>query len=518
MLDIFFSSNSILTARDLKQRTDIIWAGWLLFILGLSGMLGLFMYKFGPSPALIAWVIFVLGLIAILYKPRYGIYMIIFFSLVGDANMMPWYPFLKNFSSHESIFFLQDSLIFSPLEVYIVFTGLSWLIRGIVQRRFDFFKGELFWPAVVFMIFITLGLVYGLGRGGNYNIALWETRSIFYMFGMLVLASNLISRREHFNHLMWLAMIALFIEGIVGIVVYSTTYHGDLSGINSLTEHSAAIHMNTLFVFLIAAWMYHSSVPKRVILLLMTPVVLFTYVAADRRAAFISLAVAALLIFIMLFIENRKVFWLITPPLAVIGLLYCAAFWNGNGRLAAPVQAIKSVVDQSQASLEDQASNQYRVLENMNTSFTIHNAPLTGVGFGRMFYIIVQLPDISGFTWWQYITHNSVLWIWMNTGIFGFMALLYLIGTTIWLGARNVFRMPRGDLRAIALVAVLYIIMHFIYAYVDMSWDAQSMLYIGTMMGIINCMERVVAQPMPVPEKRWSWQPSPRPAPGLVEF
>jgi hypothetical protein len=69
---------------------------------------------------------------------------------------------------------------------------------------------------------------------------------------------------------------------------------------------------------------------------------------------------------------------------------------------------------------------------------------------------------------------------------------------------------------AIALVACLYIVMHFVYAYVDISWDIQSMLYVGTMMGILNSMERVVAKPVPTPEKRWAWQEDPQPDPGLV--
>ena len=35
--------------------------------------------------------------------------------------------------------------------------------------------------------------------------------------------------------------------------------------------------------------------------------------------------------------------------------------------------------------------------------------------------------------------------------------------------------------------------MLFVYAYVDMSWDAQSMLYVGTALGLIGCLERLVA-------------------------
>jgi hypothetical protein len=94
----------------------------------------------------------------------------------------------------------------------------------------------------------------------------------------------------------------------------------------------------------------------------------------------------------------------------------------------------------------------------------------------------------------------------MKAGVFGFVALLYLIGYAVMLGTRNVLLMPNGELRAIALVAVTYICMHFLYAYVDMSWDAQSMLYVGTMLGLINIMESIARTPVAVPVKRWPWQ------------
>jgi O-antigen ligase len=129
--------------------------------------------------------------------------------------------------------------------------------------------------------------------------------------------------------------------------------------------------------------------------------------------------------------------------------------------------------------------------------------------------IIITMPDISTFEWWEYITHNSVIWIWMKTGVGGFVALLYLVGSTVLMGGRALWRMPGGNLSAITTVALLYIVMHFIYAYVDMSWDIQSMLFVGSMMGVINSVESIAARPEALPGRRWPWQPRPRPAPGL---
>jgi O-antigen ligase len=121
--------------------------------------------------------------------------------------------------------------------------------------------------------------------------------------------------------------------------------------------------------------------------------------------------------------------------------------------------------------------------------------------------VIVPMPDISFFIWWEYITHNSIIWVWMKMGVGGFLALIYLVGVTLSTGIYVTNRMPVGDMRSIALAATLYVLMHFIYAYVDMSWDSRSMVYIGAMMALLNIMEHVVVKQTPLKRKRWPWQP-----------
>jgi len=83
-------------------------------------------------------------------------------------------------------------------------------------------------------------------------------------------------------------------------------------------------------------------------------------------------------------------------------------------------------------------------------------------------------------------------------------------------GARVLWRMPRNDLSAVALTAVLFLVMQLTFAYVDIGWDVQSMLYAGLMMGLLNKLEHIVAQPVFPPEKRWRWQPERKALPGLL--
>ncbi|MCI0478481.1 MAG: hypothetical protein L0Y55_19740, partial [Anaerolineales bacterium] len=115
------------------------WLIWFGVLIGLTALIGVMLLPGEPSPAANGRVLYALALNAIIYEPPYGVYLMIFISLYGDLLIAPWYPFNKNFSSRESLFFVNKSLIFSPLEVMLVVTLLAWLIGGWMRRKIDFF-------------------------------------------------------------------------------------------------------------------------------------------------------------------------------------------------------------------------------------------------------------------------------------------------------------------------------------------------------------------------------------------
>jgi hypothetical protein len=266
-----------------------------------------------------------------------------------------------------------------------------------------------------------------------------------------------------------------------------------------------SIHFNVFFILMIAIWLYHDSTLKRLLIPLMAPSILFSFFANHRRAGFLTLGIVVAVIFLLLYREHRKLFWTIAPTGTVLFLAYLAVFWNNMGSIGIVARAVRSVVGQPTA--RDAASNIYRDIENINSMFNIKSSPLLGLGFGQKFRMVAPMPDIShAFAWWEYITHNSIMWIWMQCGAGGFFSMLLLVGSAMILGGRAVWDMPRGPLRGAALTASLYLLAHFIYAYVDMSWDTDSMVLVGTMMGLINCLYQVAAQPVSIPARRWPWQ------------
>lgn len=514
MIDTYTFQSRPLSSTKQAERAAVTWRTWFVCIVGFSALTGFVMVRGTPSFASIGWIAFFVGVIALFYEPRYGVYQIAGYSLAGDMLLSPWFPFVKNLSSAESLLYIGRATSFSPVEIFIVLTFVSWLGRAAMQRKLDIFKGPLFWPAVVFAFFITTGLVYGITHQADRKIALWEVRVIYYLPAMLILTSNHIKTRKQLNILIWIIMGALFFDACNGFIYVATVLNFNTRSVEAIAEHSFSVHLNTAFVLLINVWMFRASQAKRIVLPLMMPIMLFSYFANQRRASFITLTIALLLIAFVLYYTHRRIFWLIIPAATVLGIVYVIAFWNSTGGIGMPARAIRSVIAPQQGGRDD-ASNVYRVIENINTKFTIKSRPLTGVGFGNKFYIIAPMPDISFFEWWQYITHNSILWMWMQTGAGGFISMLMLVGTAIFAGTRSLWRMPGGDMSAIVFTATLYVIMHFIYAYVDMSWEAQSMIYVGIMMGVINCAEHIVGKVEEIPPKRWPWQPDTVPAAGL---
>src|SRR5690348_9254190 len=114
MLPILNNGAGQSTASLRSRKSTLTWLVGFGGLLALSGLIGALMFANGPDPSIIAWLIFVAGAVAILHQPRTGLYLVVFLSLAGDTVLAPWFPFVKDFSSVESLLFLNHSIKFSP--------------------------------------------------------------------------------------------------------------------------------------------------------------------------------------------------------------------------------------------------------------------------------------------------------------------------------------------------------------------------------------------------------------------
>jgi hypothetical protein len=75
--------------------------------------------------------------------------------------------------------------------------------------------------------------------------------------------------------------------------------------------------------------------------------------------------------------------------------------------------------------------------------------------------------------------------MWIQMGVGGFIAMLYLFAAAIRAGTLRLVRTPSGYDGAILLASVVFVVMYAAYAYVDIAWDIESMVFLGISLACI---------------------------------
>ena len=477
-------------AQERANRRLAIWT--YLVVLGAGLAIGLLGFGAIADPLALSLALLVCGAAAIVFRPITGIYLIVFFAVLGDKITMLGYPFVFNFSSPESFLYLDNSMTFSPLELFVVLTAVSWLAHVAGARSWHQLGRPLVLPVLVFGGLVVVGLAYGVGlRGGNLTVAMWELRPLLYLAAVYVLASNLFTRTAHYVNLAWVVVLAVSIQNLFAIRYYYSLTVGQRKALEGLTEHPASLLYVWMFLLALAVCLFKGSPWARVLIVLAVIPSAYVFVLSERRAAAVALVAGFVLFAIVLFFRRRRAFFVVVPIALVLLVGYSAAFWHSTGGMAFGAQAVKSVIRPNELSQRDSASDIYRVTENHDLLYTIKAAPLTGIGFGKPFYQPWKLPDISFFVFYQYIPHNSVLWIWLNMGFVGFATLLFLIAAALRAGTRASLRLPKGDALAVTVAALAFVLMFFVFAYVDIAWDPRSCVFLAVCMATCANMLRL---------------------------
>lgn len=478
------SRPAVAVARERTVHAQIVkdrhrWWGVFTIMIGFALLTGLIASRTAPQPFSIAFVVLAFACAAAFLRPTIGVYLIVFLTLIGDIATTPWWPFTKNMSSRESIFYVADSISINPLEVLLGVTTLAWLSRRLEDPVWRFKRGVLFWPVVTFGGFVFLGLARGISSGGDRNIALFEARPLVYLPLVYILVTNLLTTRAQYRRLVVMALVAVSIQSIFSLLYYRGLDRYAQENLESLSEHSATIHMNAMFVFLLAVYLFKCSASLRWLATICVIPVFYAFALSQRRAAMVALFIGIVVLCVVLFFRRRRAFWFFVPTMIVLGAGYVVATWNAGGAVGLPAQAVKTVLFPDQLGADDASSDLYRQIEAFNLWFTIQQNKLAGVGFGQKFLQPLTLPDISFFEFWEYLPHNAVLWIWLKTGFFGFVSMLFLFARAVQHGARSVLSVRLPEHAAVVSVGLSYVLMFLVFAYVDIAWDVRSTVFLA---------------------------------------
>jgi O-antigen ligase len=478
-------------ARDVAHQHRLNATTWwysYAACIGMAVILGFISRYTGHQLFAPASVVVLVGMVICVSKPVWGVYFTVALAILGDAAIFPSYPFTKNLSSTESILYVGEGLSLSPIDLLLGALAFGWVIGMLATRHWTLYRGRLFTPMMVFTAFVLVGLVWGLGRGGAPYVAYWEIRALLYVPVLFVLITNLLDQPRQYRTLLWVVMVALTFNGLAALQEYFSLTAADRKALESLGEHGAAVQAAALIVFTVATWLFRrrDGFSGRWVLLFMAVPVTWAFLLSERRAGMVALFAGLALVLLVLRWHNRRRFWMALPIVLVLFGAYLGAFWNAPGVPGFPAQAVKSVVAPDQQSEEDKASDEYRNIERHDVVTTIRANPVMGIGFGQRFYQPWPLPNISFFVFWEYITHNSVLWIWMKAGIGGFVAMLVMFATALRSGARALLATEDAAAKVVTLTSVAYVLMFGVFAYVDIAWDTRNVVLLAVCLAQID--------------------------------
>lgn len=469
------------TAKAESRRVRLVWWGAYVFVGSLS-LLAASPSTLGSPNAFGGIGLLLLALLMGVWavRPLAALAITLGLALTGDIATAKWFPFNKNLSSRESIMWINDAVIVSPLEIVLVW-GLAVVgYRNLATGRSVFRSAPLVRPLGVLFVVVVLGLMYGLSRGGDPRIALIEARPLLYLPLLYLLVVNVCSSIRDYRAVFVAAVLGITVQTVITIDHYLQLDPDTRATLESLNEHGSAISMNLVFVLTIVAFLFE-GVPRaiRLSLLVVSVPMGFVYLVSQRRVAVVALLIALAALAVLLFWRQRRTFLRVVPAAALVGTLYVGAFWNSESSLAFPAQAVKTAVVAEGVNDADSSSNLYRKIENFNLVYTIRAAPLTGIGFGHAFYRPIPLADISFFVFSAYIPHNSMLWIWVKTGFVGFVAVLYLLARTLLLGMARARDAASGLPAHLTAGALAFVLMYAVYLWVDVAWEPRNVFLLA---------------------------------------
>lgn len=435
-------------------------------------------------------------------QPVRGLYMLLAATLIFEifplhfadslTDRVPFFLNLNNASSSAGL----SGISITPAEVLMVSVLVIWVVAGISRRTFKLEGGPLVGAYVIFALVVVGAEIHGaLGRA-DLGKSLWEVRPQAYGLVAFLLAANLVTERQHVRNLAVVFFLAVGFKVCLTLFRYYVTLHGNTFGYEAIMAHEESYFFALFVLGMAVTLIWGRGLSRRVQLLLIafSALSLFAMVVNQRRAAELALmaAVGVVLVLAIRFDDARRGTWLaVTLAVVVGGTAYTIAFWNHTygltGELVRPIHSL------FQPDQRDYLSNIYRVAEDANLRVTYKTSPLVGVGFGIPMLVIFPMADISYiYPLWNYIPHNTLLWVGMRMGAVGYAAFWGLVAMAILQATRQLATSKDKLLNAVAAFAIAAIVAEIVVGYSDLQLDSyRNLIVFGVLLGLLNRLPKL---------------------------
>ena len=427
--------------------------------------------------------------LAIMFAPRVGLYTAI--ALVG-IDPAPYDPI----TAQLGFFFApMDGVSLTPLELLVALTASSAFIHRAAIGRLTLPDPAVTASSLLLAAFLILGVQQGMSRGGDFTIAVWEVRSLLLLIPVSFATALLITEKAHLRGLAAAVIPTLVLMTIEALWRYLTYVRSNpVSGpLEFAFGHETALLVG-LLVVLSSAWVvWGPNRKQRLIALAVTVLAFVVLLTMRRRAGLIGAETGLLCIGLFLLLKESRRFLFIAPVVLILSAAYLGAFWNNPNSLGEPARVLRTVFDPEETNDRDRASDDYRRAEMLNVWWAIQQNPIDGAGFGTPYAKPMPMWDLSAFwPFWDYIPHNTILWLWLKGGILALLSFWCLVGFALQRSA-TAFRLTHDPvLKAAAASVCAYLVMFVMFSYVDLGLtNARLIVPLGISLGLVSLFRRL---------------------------
>jgi hypothetical protein len=383
----------------------------------------------------------------------------------------------------------------TPFELLLMVALVVWLARGVADRRIRLRASPL-GVGVMVLVGISIAMVlFGLARGGVFNISLWELRPFLYIGITYLLASQLISKRAAMEAILWGIVIGTGLKGLEGTERVFTVVIPAASRPESILEHDESVFFSVFIVLTLLLWIYGKRGWLRRVATLILPFVIIADFGNNRRAAWVALPAMLIAVAVIAYVRmprRRKTIAWVVGVVLLISAAYVLVYHNSTSLEGEPAHAVWS---QFQPDPRDANSNLYRQLENANLALDIKGSVFTGTGFGVPIAHPVPIFDASNIDpLINFIPHNTVLYVWLRLGTLGAIAFWCTVGAAI-VAACRLARYPGRDFGLFGTLATAAVIAWLVEGWLDQGITSfRIATLIGCLLGTVAAAHRIAAR------------------------
>lgn len=177
------------------------------------------------------------------------------------------------------------------------------------------------------------------------------------------------------------------------------------------------------------------------------PITLLALLLSYRRSFWIAAILTIVLVVIIASRRRGRAVVAIAAVALALGLAATTAITDSNDS-ASPSPIAERAQTLTPSGIGTNRGDRYRIDERRNVVENIKEHPITGVGLGVEWEVHQPLAEAHD----RRYVHFAFLWYWLALGIFGAIAYLLLLGSSLWTG-RQVWRFHPDPLVQVCAIA-----------------------------------------------------------------